>query len=188
MLQPDEPPGALPGDTPQASIARMLRVDHAGEVAAIRIYAGQLAVLRQQPGARASVAVIEQMAGQENAHLAAFERLMNQHRVRPSLLAPVWDVASYGLGVLSALAGASAAMACTVAVEEAISAHYGAQLRELGDDAPELGRLIAGFRADEIKHGEAALANGARDAPAYAPLSEIIKAGCRLAIRLSERI
>lgn len=178
----------LPGETMETRTARMLRVDHAGEVAARRIYQGQLAVLKQQPTARASTELIEEMAGKEDAHLAAFDRLIVERRVRPTLLGPIWDVASYGLGVASALLGERAAMACTVAVEEVICEHYQKQINDLGTDDPELSEMITQFRADEMAHRETALASGAEQAPAYKSLSDIIKAGCRVAIKLSERI
>ena len=103
----------LPGETAPARSARMLRVDHAGEIAAKRIYQGQLAVLKQQPRAHHSTALIAEMAGKEAAHLAAFDRLILQRGVRPTALTPVWDIVSYGLGVASALLGERAAMACT---------------------------------------------------------------------------
>ena len=91
-------------------------------------------------------------------------------------------------GVATALMGERAAMACTAAVEEVIDEHYGRQLDQLGDGDPELRDLITEFRADEREHRETALANGAEDAPGYGPLSDLIKAGCRIAIKLSERL
>ncbi len=179
---------APPGETVRARAARMLRVDHAGEVAAKRIYQGQLAVLKQQPRAQASSALIEEMAAKEATHLAAFDRMIVERRVRPTALGPLWDIASYGLGVASALLGERAAMACTVAVEEVICEHYQQQIKDLGTDDRELSTLIAQFHDDEMAHRETALASGAALAPAYRPMSEIIKAGCRIAIKLSERI
>lgn len=178
----------LPGESASERIARMLRVDHAGEVAARRIYQGQLAVLQQRPQARAAAALIEEMAAKEDVHLAAFDRMMAARQVRPTLLGPVWDVASYGLGVASALLGERAAMACTAAVEEVICEHYQQQINDLGTDDPELSGMITQFHADEQAHRETALAKGAEQAPAYQPLSALIKAGCRIAIKLSERI
>jgi len=179
---------APPGETIRIRVARMVRVDHAGEVAAKRIYEGQLAVLKQQPLAHKSSALIEQMAAKEAAHLAAFDRLIVERHVRPTALGPLWDIASYGLGIATALLGERAAMACTVAVEEVICEHYQQQINDLGTDDPELSGLIAQFHADEMAHRETAIANGATQSPAFNPLSEIIKAGCRIAIKLSERI
>ena len=175
----------MPGDLgPEQMVARMIRVDHAGEYGAVRIYAGQLAVLR--PGkARDEIA---EMAAQEAHHLEAFERLMVARRVRPTALSPLWHVAGYLLGAGTALMGEKAAMACTVAVEEVIDRHYLRQTERLGEDEAELKRLIEEFQADELRHKQMALDRGARQAPAYQPLSNAIKAGSKLAIWLSERI
>ena len=178
----------FPGESAAARSARMLRVDHAGEVAAKRIYEGQLAVLKHQATPLPAAGLIGEMAAKEEAHLAAFERMVTARQVRPTLLSPLWDVAAFGLGAASALLGPRAAMACTAAVEEAICEHYQQQLEELGAEDPELSAMITEFQADEMSHRQTALGHGAETAPAYRPLSEIIKAGCRLAIRLSERI
>lgn len=164
---------------------RMLRVDQAGEYGATRIYAGQLAVM----GARARHSVeVSAMAAQEADHRARFDALMARRGVRPTALQPVWSAAGYALGAATALISPEAAMACTAAIEEEIDRHYTAQLDELGDDDPELGDMIAEFRNDERAHRDAALAAGAERAPAYPLLSGAIRLGCRLAIRLSERI
>ncbi|WP_448582945.1 demethoxyubiquinone hydroxylase family protein [Thermaurantiacus sp.] len=163
----------------------MIRVDHAGEYGAARIYAGQLAVM----GERAAVSgEIARMASQEERHLAAFEALMLRRRVRPTLLHPLWHVAGYALGVLSALAGPKTAMAVTAAVETEIDRHYQAQRDQLAGTDPELEGLIAEFQADEVAHREEARANGAEEVPLYPLLAGAIRAGCRAAIRLSERL
>jgi ubiquinone biosynthesis monooxygenase Coq7 len=175
----------LPGDpSAKALVERMIRVDHAGEYGAARIYAGQLSVLGR---ARAG-SVIRRMAEQEQRHLAAFDRLVVEHRVRPTALSPLWHVAGFTLGAATALLGERAAMACTVAVEEVIDEHYQAQLDTLGQAEPELAGKIAEFRADEIEHRDTALAHEAEAAPAYGLLSAAIKAGSRLAIWLSTRV
>ncbi len=175
---------ASPG-TPD-EIAAMIRVDHAGEYGAVRIYEGQLAVL----GLRNSQAAdaIRHMAEQEERHLKTFDKLVNERRVRPTALEPVWRVAGFALGAATALMGEKAAMACTAAVESVIDEHYAAQVARLGDSDPALKATVEDFRADEIAHRDAALAHGAEEAPGYRFLSEAIKAGCRLAIRLSEKI
>lgn len=175
----------LPGDpSPRQMIERMIRVDQAGEFGAIRIYEGQLAVLGKRPGAH----VIRQMAAKEAEHLAAFDRLMIERRVRPTLLSPLWHVAGYALGVATALMGTRAAMACTEAVEEVIDEHYARQAARLGDDEAEVRELIEEYRADEQAHRDTALAHGAAEAPAHGLLTLAIKAGSRLAIWLSTRI
>ncbi|HZF45382.1 MAG TPA: demethoxyubiquinone hydroxylase family protein [Sphingomonadaceae bacterium] len=166
---------------------RMIRVDQAGEYGATRIYAGQLAVLGER-GPHATE--IRAMAAQEDDHLARFNAMLAQRGVRPTALQPFWSVAGFALGAATALIGPEAAMACTAAVEEEIDRHYTSQLEELardGDD-PELAAVIEDFREDEREHRDAALAAGAERAPAYPLLSGAIRLGCKLAIRLSERI
>ncbi|HUJ03140.1 MAG TPA: demethoxyubiquinone hydroxylase family protein, partial [Rhizomicrobium sp.] len=118
---------------------------------------------------------------------AAFDKLVNERRVRPTALEPVWRVAGFALGAATALMGEKAAMACTAAVEEVIDEHYASQIDRLDSD-PDLKAKVADFRADEIAHRDHALAAGAEEAPGYRVLSEAIKAGCRIAIKLSERI
>jgi ubiquinone biosynthesis monooxygenase Coq7 len=127
------------------------------------------------------------MAAQEQAHLKTFDALVNERRVRPTALEPVWRVAGFALGAATALMGEKAAMACTAAVEEVIDEHYASQVGRLDHDRA-LKKTVEDFRADEIAHRDEALAHGAEDAPGYRLLSEGIKAGCRLAIKLSERI
>ncbi len=165
--------------------ARMLRVDQAGEYGATRIYAGQLAVL----GDRNPIAAeIQHMAEQEAAHREKFDALLAERGVRPTALQPFWDMAGFALGAATALIGPKAAMACTAAVETEIDRHYTQQLEELGQDDPELSTLIEQFRDDERAHRDAALAAGAEEAPGYTLLSGAIRLGCRVAIRLAERI
>lgn len=177
--------GRLPGDLPRhAMVERMVRVDQAGEYGAKRIYAGQLAVLGQSADAQP----IRDMAAKEDEHLAAFDRMLVERRVRPTVLQPLWHLAGFALGAASALMGRDAAMACTVAVEEVIEEHYAAQAALLGDEEPELKQKILEFRDDELEHRETGLAEGATRAPAYPVLSAAVKAGSRLAIWLSERI
>ncbi len=163
----------------------MLRVDQAGEFGATRIYAGQLAVMgARHPAAR----TIARMAAQEERHRARFDAMIAERRVRPTALTPLWDVAGFALGAATALIGPEAAMACTAAIETEIDRHYGAQIDRLGDNDPELGSVIAEFRAEEVEHRDAAIAAGAERAPGYPLLSAAIRLGCRVAIGLSERI
>jgi ubiquinone biosynthesis monooxygenase Coq7 len=166
----------------------MIRVDHAGEYGAVRIYEGQLAVLKRRKGAGASVETIAHMAEQEQRHLKAFDRLVNERRVRPTALEPVWRIAGFALGAATAALGEKAAFACTAAVEEVIDEHYASQIAALQDRDPALKSAVEDFRADEAAHRDTALAAGAEQAPGYKLLSETIKAGCRIAIKLSERI
>ncbi len=174
-----------PGDlSPEELVARVIRVDHAGEYGARRIYEGQLAVL----GRRAAGGSIRRMYEQELEHLDHFEKAMAARRVRPSALQPLWHVTGFALGAATALLGERAAMACTVAVEEVIDEHYGGQLETLGEDEAALKATLEEFRADERKHRETGLKHGAEEAPAYEVLRAAIKSGSRLAIWLSERI
>jgi 3-demethoxyubiquinol 3-hydroxylase len=183
------PRPAAPGPATHArTVASMIRVDHAGEYGATRIYAGQRAVFSRLPGARALAAKLARQEDDEVVHKAAFDRLIAERGVRPTLLAPLWGVAGFGLGVATALMGEKAAHACTVAVEEVIEEHYAAQEAELGDSEPELKALIGKFREEEVAHKNEALAEGAEQAFAYPVLSAVIKAGCRLAIAASTRV
>jgi ubiquinone biosynthesis monooxygenase Coq7 len=165
-------------------IEAMIRVDHAGEYGAVRIYEGQLAVLK----GRASEATIRHMAEQEQQHLKTFDALVNERRVRPTALEPVWRIAGFALGAATALMGEKAAFACTAAVEEAIDEHYAAQIEALGTRDPALKKTVEDFRADEAAHRQTALDHGAEQAPGYRLLNQAIKAGCRVAIKLSEKI
>ena len=185
----DEPSPAtrrrLPGDLSRGErIARVIRVDQAGEYGAVRIYDGQLAVL----GRGAAAQAIRAMAVKEKAHLDTFDKLLVERRVRPTALSPIWHVAGFALGAATALLGARAAMACTVAVEEVIDEHYRAQAEDLATDDPGLAATIAHFRHDEIEHGETAKSFGAQDTPLYDGISAVVKAGSRLAIWLSTRV
>jgi 3-demethoxyubiquinol 3-hydroxylase len=165
--------------------ASMIRVDQAGEYGAARIYAGQIAVLgNRHPSARA----IGHMAAQEARHLERFNALMAERSVRPTALQPIWHVAGFALGAATALIGPQAAMACTVAIETEIDAHYAEQLEALGESDPELTDSIRDFQAEEIEHKETALAAGAEQAPAYPLLSAAIRMGCRAAIAVSKRV
>jgi ubiquinone biosynthesis monooxygenase Coq7 len=178
------PPDWRPGDV-QLDTAAMLRVDHAGEYGATRIYAGQLAVFgNNHPMARP----ITQMAAQEARHLSTFDRMLAERGVRPTALQPVWHVAGHALGAATALISPQAAMACTAAVEDEIDAHYGAQRRELGDTDKPLSDIIEEFQAEELEHRDLALAHGAEDTAGYPILYAAIRAGCRAAIYLSKRI
>ncbi|MEX1306374.1 MAG: demethoxyubiquinone hydroxylase family protein [Rhodovibrionaceae bacterium] len=182
---PPRQPRYAPGDlTGRQRLERILRVDHAGEYGARRIYEGQLAVLKRS----ASRPAIQRMWEQEAKHLDYFERALPDRRVRPTLLQPLWHVAGFALGAATAALGERAAMACTVAVEEVIDQHYASQQDALGEDEPELSASIAEFRAEELEHRDTGLAHEAEQAPAYPLLSAVIKAGSRAAIWLSERV
>ena len=172
----------------RAMLDKMLRVDHAGEYGADRIYAGQLAVLGKTDVGE----TIHHMWEQEKVHLATFNKLLPQHRARPTLLLPLWHVAGFALGAGTALLGKEGAMACTVAVEASITEHYNQQIRTLAnsdkEDHKELIETITKFRDEEQEHHDIGLEHDAELAPAYQALSGAIKVGCTAAIWLSERI
>ena len=176
-------PRRLPGDfIPAQSAAAVLRVDHAGEYGAQRIYAGQLAILKNDECA----AELTHMAAQEQVHLDTFNRLLPQYGVRPTVLLPFWHVAGWALGAATGLMGRKAAMACTVAVESVITDHYNRQLESGAVDAT-LHHTLKTFRDEELEHHAIGLAHDAEHALLYGPLTAAIRAGCRAAIWLSER-
>jgi ubiquinone biosynthesis monooxygenase Coq7 len=162
----------------------MLRVDHAGEYGATRIYQGQLDVL----GRTRAAGEIRRMAETEKGHLVRFEKLLRERRVRPTLLHPLWSVAGYALGAATGLLGERAAMACTVAIEEVIDEHYRGQAEFLGDQDPELSAEILSFRDDELAHREIAISHDAEDAFGYDLICSAVKASSRIAIWLSTRL
>ncbi|XP_014615656.1 PREDICTED: 5-demethoxyubiquinone hydroxylase, mitochondrial isoform X2 [Polistes canadensis] len=164
----------------------ILRVDHAGELGADRIYAGQMAVL----GNTVKGPLIQHMWDQEKKHRAKFEELIRKYRARPTVFTPVWNIAGFVLGAGTALMGEKAAMACTVAVETVVIDHYNDQLRNLmemneGIDK-ELLETIKTIRDEEQEHHDNGLEHGAEQAPFYKALTNIIKIGCKTAISISK--
>ncbi len=176
---------ALP--TPRR-VAEMLRVDHAGEYGAVAIYRGQQAVFGRSPATAPIAAQLAEMEAEEQKHLDAFDKLLVEREVRPTVMAPLWNAAGYGLGVVTALMGEKAAHACTEAVESVIEGHYAEQAEEIDADEPALAATFREFREDELHHHDTAVAGGAREAPGYAVLSRVIRTGCHAAIRVTERI
>jgi len=171
-----------------ARMAEILRVDHAGELGAVSIYRGQRAVLGAAPGHKRIAGQLAEMEGHEAEHLARFDRLLTQHRVRPTALAPVWRLAGFALGAGTALLGDKAAHACTEAVETVIEQHYAEQVAEIAGREPELAAELEQFRQEELAHRDIARDEGAREAPGYALLSAVIRTGCRAAIKISEKV
>lgn len=179
----------MPGEgARERMLEEMIRVDHAGEFAAVQIYRGQQAVFSRIAGKAHAAGVIARMEAGEQEHLRTFDRLIAEHEVRPTIMAPLWRVAAYGLGAATALMGETAAHACTEAVEEVIEEHYGRQSAALDGVDADLQRVVDRFRADEVGHKETAIEQGAHDAPGYPVLSAIIRFGCRAAIAISEKI
>jgi ubiquinone biosynthesis monooxygenase Coq7 len=172
----------------RARLAEILRVDHAGELGAVHIYRGQRAVFDAAKGGEAISGQLAEMEGHEAVHLKAFDRLLTDRQVRPTLLAPFWRVAGFALGAGTALLGEKAAHACTEAVESVIEDHYAGQIEELKTRDPALAADLTKFRDDELAHRDQAIEQGAKDAPGYPLLAAAIRAGCKLAIRISEKV
>ncbi|PWE16865.1 demethoxyubiquinone hydroxylase family protein [Marinicauda salina] len=179
-----------PGNVRSADrTGEMIRVDHAGEYGAVQIYKGQRAVFARLPEKARIAGQLKRMEADEQHHLDAFDKLLMERKVRPTALGPIWNVAGYGLGVVTALMGEKAAHACTEAVESVIEGHYDAQVEELeAAGETELAATFARFRDEETEHKDLAVGEGAKEAIGYPLLSAAIKAGCRLAIRVSEKV
>ena len=170
--------------TNRQDIERYIRVDHAGERAAQQIYRGQLVMLDKHPMGEE----IRHMMAQEVEHLETFDFLINERRVRPSLLDPLWGAAGFALGVVTAAMGPKAAMACTIAVEEVIGEHYQKQAENLGEDEAELKTKIERFRDEELEHRDIAVDYKGHEARHYKLLHDVIQTGCRTAIKIAEKI
>ena len=168
-------------------LGEMLRVDHAGEMAAVQIYRGQKDVFRAA-GRAALADDMERMESEEQVHLDRFNALLTEHDTRPTLMTPLWRLAAYGLGVGTALMGEKAAHACTEAVESVIAEHYADQADELEDRDPAMSAEFRQFREEELGHHDHAIDQGAHEAPGYEVLTAVIKAGCRVAIKVSEKV
>ena len=180
--------GLLPGDLSQEQLVeRMIRVDHAGEYGAVRIYQGQLSVM----GHSESSSIIKHMLDQEIEHFETFSEIIKNRRVRPTALMPLWHFAGFALGAGTALMGKRAAMACTVAVEEVIDEHYASQVEKLesmGNKESSLRDVCKKFRSEEIEHKNIGLEHDAEKTPGFDTLSALVKTGSRVAIWLSERL
>ena len=176
-----------PGGADPARLAEMLRVDHAGEVAAVHIYRGHKVVF-EAAGMEDAARRMGDFEAHEAVHLARFEALLGERHTRPTLMAPIWRAAAFGLGVGAALIGERAAHACTEAVESVIEDHYARQIAELEGREPALAAELTAFRDDELAHREEAIELGAHEAPLHGLLSAAVKLGCRAAIKISERI
>lgn len=179
-------PHYLPGDRRNRDdISALLRVDHAGEYGAVRIYEGQIA--GDKDGKNASQ--LQNMLEQEKQHLQKFQQLLNQHGVRPSLLSPLWYCGGYALGYATARLNSEAAMACTEAVESVIDEHYGEQIKALDKrQHAGLAAVLETFRQEEIEHRDWAIACGARRAAGHSLLVAAISQLTRLSIALAKRL
>ena len=167
------------------NLDEILRVDHAGEVGAAKIYEGQLKVL----GKTDVGPMIQHMKNQEKEHLDTFSKLLNQYEVRPTIMLPIWNLAGYSLGLISAAMGKKAAMACTIAVEEVIGKHYEKQANQLTEKKYQnLKKKLIKFRDDELEHKDIGIENDGQDTRGYKLLKFIVQSGCKTAIKISEKI
>ena len=171
--------------TNRQNLEEIIRVDHAGEFGATKIYDGQIAIF----GKNSKIGkTIQHMADQEQEHIDKFNELILEHRVRPTALLPIWNVAGFALGASTALMGEKAAMACTVAVEKVIGEHYEEQLSLLEDDHEDLKKTISKFRDDELEHHDIGIEHDAESAPGYKIMSKVIEFGCKTAIAISKKV
>jgi len=174
--------------TNKKKLEEILRVDHAGERGAIKIYEGQLLALKTLKQDESLKEKIEKMKEGEKEHLEYFEKEIQKRKIKPTYLLPLWDVMGISLGFGTALLGKKAAMLCTASVEEVIEDHYKNQLKSLGNDEIELKNKIEKFKSDEIEHKNTAYDSGATNKGIYSVMDKIIKTGSRIAITISEKI
>ena len=166
----------------------IIRVDHAGERGAIKIYEGQLLALKTIKQDKSLEEKIEEMKEQEKEHLEYFEREIQKRKIKPTYFLPLWDVMSITLGFGTALLGKKTAMLCTASVEEVIEDHYQNQLKKLGNDEAALKAKIEKFKDDEVDHKNIAYETGATNKGLYSIMDKVIKTGSRIAITISEKI
>ncbi len=169
-------------------LEEILRVDHAGERGAIKIYEGQLLALKTLKQDEALKKEIEEMKEQEKEHLEYFEKEIQKRKIKPTQLLPLWDIMGVTLGFGTALIGKKAAMLCTASVEEVIEDHYKNQIKKLGNDEMELKAKIEKFKSDETEHKNIAYESGATNKGFYSIMDKIIRTGSRIAISISEKI
>jgi len=172
---------------PQA-LEEIIRVDHAGERGAIKIYEGQLLALKTIKEDKILRDKIEEMKEQEKEHFEYFEKEIQKRKIKPTYFLPLWDLMGVTMGFGSALLGKKAAMLCTASVEEVIDEHYKNQIGKLGNDEKDLKKKIEKFRRDEVKHKNLAYESGATNKGLYSIMDKIIRTGSRIAITISEKI
>ena len=169
-------------------VKEFIRVDHAGERGAIKIYEGQLLALNTFIKDDDLKKKIEQMKVHEKEHCDYFENEIRKRNIQPTKFLPLWDILGVGLGFGTAILGKKAAMLCTASVEEVIDEHYASQIYELESDEKELKKKIIKFREDELHHKDIAYEEGATKQGAYSILDKIIKTGSKIAISISEKV
>tara|TARA_B100001250_G_scaffold362055_1_gene340497 strand:+ start:682 stop:1215 length:534 start_codon:yes stop_codon:yes gene_type:complete len=174
--------------TDKKIIESIIRVDHAGERGAIKIYEGQLLALNTLLEDDELKKTIKEMKNHEKEHLEFFSEEIKKRKIKPTKLLPLWDLLGIGLGFGSAIMGKKAAMLCTASVEEVIDDHYQKQIKQLNSDEKNLKEKIKKFRNDELNHKDIAYQNGASKDGPYLILDKIIKVGSKIAINISEKI
>ena len=174
--------------TDKKLIEEFLRVDHAGERGAIKIYEGQLLALKTFMKNDKLKAKLEEMKVHEEVHADYFDKEIKKRNIKPTKFLPLWDLLGVSLGFGSTILGNKAAMLCTASVEEVIDEHYKNQINKIGDDEKELKKKIIKFREDELHHKDIAYENGANKDGVYSILDRVIKTGSRIAITISEKI
>ena len=174
--------------TNKKTLEEIIRVDHAGERGAIKIYEGQLLALKTIKQDETLKDTIEKMKEQEKEHLEYFEKEIQKRKIKPTSLLPLWDIMSVALGFSTALLGKKATLLCTASVEEVIEEHYKNQLKKLGKDEKDLKKKIEEFKKDEINHKNIAYESGATNRGLYSIMDKVIKTGSKIAITISEKI
>ncbi len=174
--------------TNQKILEEIIRVDHAGERGAIKIYEGQLLALKTIKQDEILKDKIEEMKEHEKEHLEYFEKEIQKRKIKPTYLLPLWDLMGVTLGFGTVLLGKKAALLCTASVEEVIENHYQNQIKKLGNDEMNLKAKIEKFKNDEVNHKNIAYDSGATNEGLYSVMHKIIKTGSRIAITISEKI
>ena len=169
-------------------VEEFIRVDHAGERGAVKIYEGQLLALNTIVKDNDLKKTIEEMKIHEKEHCEFFENEIKNRNIKPTKFLPIWDLLGVGLGFGSTILGKKAAMLCTASVEEVIDKHYQSQINQLGPEEKNLKKKIIKFREDELHHKDIAYEKGATKSGFYSVMDKIIKAGSKLAINISEKI
>tara|TARA_B100000029_G_scaffold80186_1_gene71577 strand:+ start:89 stop:622 length:534 start_codon:yes stop_codon:yes gene_type:complete len=174
--------------TDQKILEEIIRVDHAGERGAIKIYEGQLLALNTIKEDENLKRIIEEMKEHEKEHLEYFEKEIQKRNMKATYMLPLWDLMGVSLGFGTALLGKKAAMLCTASVEEVIENHYENQLSKIGDDEKDLKKKIEKFKGDEVDHKNTAYESGATKSGLYSIMDKIIRTGSKVAIKISEKI
>ena len=174
--------------TNKKTLEEIIRVDHAGERGAIKIYEGQLLALNTFKKDEKLKKLIEEMKEHEKEHFNYFDKEIQKRNIKPTIFLPLWDLLGVTLGFGTTMLGQKAAMLCTASVEEVIDEHYLNQIKQLDNSEPKLKKKIIKFREDELNHKDIAYAKGATKEGPYSILDKIIKTGSKIAINISEKI